>query len=78
MGMENFQINLRSVYGLHVPHFIVQSGVCTALVLTRPHPALVLDLTWSQSLKVLVLSQSQNTVVCSIQAKHNKHPRIIL
>ena len=33
MGMWIFQINLRSAYGLHVPHFIVSVSCSVGLVL---------------------------------------------
>ena len=49
MGMWIFQINLRSAYGLHVPHFIVSVSCSVGLVLVWSWSWLGLALPWSWS-----------------------------
>lgn len=60
-GMWIFQINLKSVSGLHVPHFNVSlsCNVGLTLVLARARPAMLLVLTWSQPPRLVVLSLSR-------------------
>ena len=60
MGMWIFQINLRSAYGLHVPHFIVSVSCSVGLVLVWSWSWLGLALPWSWSWLGLALPWSRS------------------